>query len=75
MGLYLGIRVNVQLLTLICSLFVVCAIVRELPRSFVIWNIESRGWENDGIRLTILLKFFLFYPLVLKIIHSQNATR
>lgn len=27
MRLYLGIRVNVELLTLICSLFVVCAIV------------------------------------------------
>lgn len=46
MRLYLGIRVNVELLTLMCSLFVVCAIVRELPRSFAIWNttdIESKG--------------------------------
>lgn len=46
MRLYLGIRVNVELLTLIRSLFVVCPIVRELPRSFVIWNatnVELKG--------------------------------
>lgn len=58
MRLYLGIRVNVELLTLICSLFVVCAIVncQDHLQSGIrrILNRRVRIFENDSSRLTIL---------------------
>lgn len=58
MRLYLGIRVNVELLTLICSLFVVCAIVncQDHLQSGIrrILNQRVRIFENDSSRLTIL---------------------
>lgn len=69
MRLYLEIRVNVELLTLICSLFVVCAIVncQHHLQSGIrrILNRRVRIFENDSSRLTILFLLSFKEPILL----------